>query len=378
MNSQRKNILRDRRRIVIKLGSMVLAGPDGGVDQRLIGALAEEIADLAPKKYRFVVVSSGAILMGMHQMGRREAPRTLKVKQALAAVGQGLLMNAYEIAFSRHGINVGQMLLTRDGLEDRRRFVNARNTLETSIRLGIIPIINENDTVAVDEIQYGDNDLLSSMVVNLTDADLLVVLTDIAGLYDRDPKLGDGHLIEVVDHVDDAVFDMAGGPGEAGSGGMSSKVLAAKRTARMGIPTVIADGRSRGILTRILAGAPEGTLFLPSTEKLASKKHWISFVGGVNGTLVLDDGAVKALVEDKKSLLPAGVMEVYGSFEQGSLVRCVNREGDEIARGVTCFSSVQIQKIMGLHSREIEPVLGACPGTEVIHKDELALKLMTS
>ncbi|NOY86135.1 MAG: glutamate 5-kinase [Deltaproteobacteria bacterium] len=373
MNSQRENILRDRRRIVVKLGSMVLAGPGGGVDQRLIGSLADEITDLAAKKYRFIIVSSGAILMGMHQLGRRESPRVLKVKQALAAVGQGLLMNAYETAFSRHRITVGQMLLTRDDLENRRRFVNARNTLETSLRLGIIPIINENDTVAVDEIQYGDNDFLSSMVVNLTDADLLVILTDIAGLYDRDPKLGDGHLIEVVDQVNDTVFRMAGGPGEAGSGGMSSKVLAAKRTARMGIPTVIADGRSSGILTRILEGAPEGTLFLPASEKLASRKHWIAFVGGIGGTLVLDDGAVKALVEDKKSLLPAGILEVHGSFEQGSLVRCVDRNGEEIARGVTCFSSGQIRKIMGRHSQEIEPILGACPGTEVIHRDDLAL-----
>ena len=261
-----------------------------------------------------------------------------------------------------------------DGLEDRQRFVNARNTLQTSLRLGIVPVINENDTVAVDEIQYGDNDFLSTMVVNLTEADLLVILTDIAGLYDRDPRLGDGHLVEVVDQVDDSVFRMAGGPGEGGTGGMSSKVLAAKRTARMGVPTVIADGRSRGILTRILKGAPEGTLFLPGPEKMASRKHWIAFVGGVNGTLVLDDGAVKAIVEGNKSLLPAGILEVFGSFEQGSLVRCVDRDGEEVARGVTCFSSGQILKIMGRHSRDIESILGACPGSEVINRDDLVLR----
>jgi glutamate 5-kinase len=373
MAEEKRHILKGRKRVIVKLGSMVLAAPGGGVDQDLLNHLADEMTAMAGER-EFIIVSSGAILMGMQAMGYMAASRTMRVKQALAAVGQSRLVQAYANAFARHDIKVGQVLLTSEGLENRRRFVLSHNTLETLLKMNAVPVINENDTVAVEEIRFGDNDLLASMVVNLADADLLVILTNTEGLFDKDPKLGEGKLVEVVEEVDSHIVSMAGGPGEAGSGGMSSKVLAAKRTAHMGVPTVIADGRREGVLTRVLSGDLVGTLFLPSAEKLASRKHWIAYSSGPpRGTLVIDDGAAKALRKLKKSLLPAGVKDVLGDFEPGSMVRCMDASGREIARGVTCFSSDQIRMIMGRHSEEIESVLGVCPGEEVIHRDDLVL-----
>lgn len=373
MAEDKRHILKGRKRVIVKLGSMVLAAPGGGVDQDLLNHLADEIAAMGGER-DFIIVSSGAILMGMQAMGYTKASRTMSVKQALAAVGQSRLVQAYANAFARHNIKVGQVLLTSEGLENRRRFVLSHNTLESLLKMNAVPIINENDTVAVEEIRFGDNDLLASMVVNLADADLLVILTNTEGLFDKDPRLGEGKLVEIVEEVDSQIVSMAGGPGESGSGGMSSKVLAAKRTAHMGVPTVIADGRREGVLTRVLNGDLVGTLFLPSAEKLASRKHWIAYSSGrPRGTLVIDDGAAKALRELKKSLLPAGVKDVLGDFESGSMIRCMDSSGSEIARGVTCFSSDQIRMIMGRHSEEIEKVLGTCPGEEVIHRDDLVL-----
>ena len=373
MDENKRQILKGRKRVIVKLGSMVLAAPGGGVDQDFLNRLADEMAAMGGER-EFIIVSSGAILMGMQAMGYQEAPKTMKVKQALAAVGQSRLVQAYADAFARHGKRVGQVLLTSEGLENRRRFVLSQNTLETLLRMNAVPVINENDTVAVEEIRFGDNDLLASMVVNLADADLLVILTNTEGLFDKDPKLGEGKLVEIVEAVNNSIVDMAGGPGESGSGGMSTKVLAAKRTAHMGVPTVIADGRREGVFTRVLNGDPVGTLFLPSAEKLASRKHWIAYSSGrPRGTLVIDDGAAKALQKHKKSLLPAGVTEVLGDFEPGSMVRCMDASGREIARGVTCFSSDQIRMIMGRHSEEIETILGTCPGEEVIHRDDLVI-----
>lgn len=375
MSDMRKKLLTDRRKIVVKLGSAVLEAPKGGVDQALIASLAGEIASLSNEGYQFVIVSSGAILMGMRETGKKKIPATIKAKQALAAIGQSRLMHAYESAFSKHGITVGQMLLTREGLADRKRFVNALNTMEELMKLGVIPVINENDTVAVDEIKFSDNDLLSSMVVNLASADVLVILTDIEGLYDRDPRLGEGKLVEVVDTIDDEIMGMAGGSGEVGSGGMSTKVMAAKMAAHRGVVTIIADGKTVGNLSRIMAGEPVGTLFIPAAERLASKKHWIAYSGHTEGTLTLDSGAVKAVVEGKKSLLPAGIQIVEGEFEGGAMVRCITGSGEEIARGITNFSSEQIKKIMGKHSSEIEETLGSSLGEEVIHRDSMVIKV---
>jgi glutamate 5-kinase len=372
MTDGRRDLLAGKKRVIVKLGSMVLAAPGGGVDQDFLRRLAGEMA--AAGEREFIIVSSGAILMGLQAMGLREPPTEMKAKQALAAIGQSRLVQAYSDAFARYGKNVGQVLLTAEGLEDRRRFILSRNTLETLIKFKAVPVINENDTVAVDEIRFGDNDILASMVVNLADADLLVILTNTEGLFDKDPRLGDGKLVEVVEEVDVRIVNMAGGPGKAGSGGMSSKVLAAKRTAHMGVPTVIADGRDEGVLSRVINGDPVGTLFLPSAEKLASRKHWIAYSSGSpRGTLVLDDGAVQALRRMKKSLLPAGIKEVLGDFGAGAMVRCLDSSGEEIARGVTSFSSDQVRRIMGRHSDEIQAILGTFPGEEVIHRDDLVI-----
>jgi len=267
MAEDQRHILKGRKRIIVKLGSMVLAAPGGGVDQDFLNRLADEMAAMNGDR-DFIIVSSGAILMGMEAMGYRDASRTMEVKQALAAVGQSRLVQAYADAFARNGKRVGQVLLTREGLENRRRFVLSRNTLEALLKMNAVPVINENDTVAVEEIRYGDNDLLASMVVNLADADMLILLTMTEGLFDMDPRLGEGKLVEVVEEVDSHIESMAGGPGVAGSGGMSSKVLAAKRTAHMGVPTVIADGRKEGVLAGVLNGDLVGTLFLPSAEKV--------------------------------------------------------------------------------------------------------------
>ena len=371
MTAEDRRVLTRGKKIIVKLGSMVLAAPGGGVDHSLIDRLSAEMAELSGQGRVFVIVSSGAILMGMQEMGRRHRPRTVQEKQALAAIGQNRLMQAYVEAFSRHSMKVGQVLLTREGLDDRARFVMARNTLDTLIHMDVIPVINENDTVAVDEIRFGDNDFLASMVVNLSSADLLILLTNTRGLFSMDPRLGEGKLVEVVEDVDDEVMNMAGGAGAAGTGGMSSKVRAAKRAAHMGVPTVIADGRTEGVLKSILEGEPVGTLFLPSPEKLASRKHWIAYSANPRGTLVIDDGAVRALTTQKKSLLPSGILEVKGRFEKGTLVRCVDRDGREVARGVTGFSSGQIRMVRGRHSKDIELILGDCPGEEIIHRDDL-------
>lgn len=375
MIDKHRLFLKDRKRVIVKVGSMVLAAAGGGVDRKFLNRLADEMSALS-SDHEFVIVSSGAILMGMQATGLKEAPKAMKAKQALAAIGQSHLVQAYADAFERHGIHVGQVLLTNEGLEDRRRFVLSHNTLETLMKMRAVPVINENDTVAIDEIRFGDNDLLASMVVNLADADLLVILTNTEGLFDKDPRLGDGKLVEVVPEVDSRIESMAGGPGKAGSGGMSSKVLAAKRTAHMGVPTVIADGCTDRVLTRVLKGDHVGTLFLPLDEKLASRKHWIAYSSGhPKGTLVIDKGAAKALRKLNKSLLPAGIKEVLGEFEPGSMVRCMDPKGREVARGVTCFSSGQIRQIMGRHSDEIESILGICPGEEVIHRDDLVISV---
>jgi glutamate 5-kinase len=371
----RRKMLGRRRRVVVKLGSMVLAAPGGGLDHGVIDSLALQMARLRKEGKCFIIVTSGAILMGLEEMGMKERPRTLPGKQALAAIGQTRLMRAYQESFSRFGVRVGQMLLTREDLASRNRFLTARGAMGALLRMGVVPVINENDTVAVEEIRFGDNDTLSSLVVNLAGADLLVIFSDIAGLYDRDPRKEGARLLPVVERVDRRVLGMAGGPGSrAGSGGMASKVMAAKRAAERGVPTVIADGKQSGNLSRILAGEEVGTLFLPSARRISSHQHWMAYSGKVRGTLAVDRGAARALTEDKKSLLPAGVAAVEGEFARGALVRCVDGAGREIARGVTSFSAAEIRAIMGHHSREITSLLGGdSPGQEVIHRDDLVL-----
>ena len=371
----RRKILGGVRRMVVKVGSSILASVEKGLHYEVFSHLTREISDLKHQGYEIVLVSSGAIAAGMEKLGYRTRPQSITQKQATAAVGQTRLMNIYENCFSRYQQRVAQILLTHDDLSDRRRFLNARNTLLTLLELGIIPIINENDTVVVDEIKFGDNDNLSALITNLIGADLLIILTDIEGLCDSDPRVNpDARWIPFVENIDG---DMEGIVGETKSqmsvGGMISKIQAARKTSRFGIPTVVARGTKEGVLHQILKGKEIGTLILPKGEALSSRKHWIAFNPKPKGDVIVDDGAKKAIVQKGKSLLPSGVMKIRGSFDRGDLVTCLGPRGKEFARGLVNYSAMELEKIKGLRSNQIELTLGYKYSDEVIHRDDLVV-----
>jgi glutamate 5-kinase len=371
----RKKTLGKARRIVVKVGSSILASVEKGLHYEVFSQLAKEISDLKRQGYEIALVSSGAIAAGMEKLGYKSRPQSITQKQATAAVGQSRLMNIYESHFSRHQQMVAQILLTHDDLSDRRRFLNARNTLLSLIELGIIPIINENDTVVVDEIKFGDNDNLSALVTNLVGADLLIVLTDIDGLCDADPRYTpQAKCIPLVDNVD---MDMEGMVGETDGewrvGGMVSKIQAARKVSRFGIPTVIASGTRKEVLHQILKGKEIGTLILPKGEILSSRKHWIAFNLRPKGEVIVDDGAKKAIRQRGKSLLPSGVVEVRGSFHRGDLICCLGPRGKEFARGLVNYSAPELKKIRGLRTDQIETTLGYKYSDEVIHRDDLVV-----
>src|SRR3989337_3425777 len=367
----RKEIIKKTRRIVIKIGSAVLAeeGHDG-VDESIFSRLAKDVLSIKDKR-EIVVVSSGAIAIGMKRLGLKEKVKSIPEKQAVAAIGQGSLMAIYEKVFSPVKIRVAQVLLTHDDLSDRHRFLNAKNTLQTLLEYNAIPIINENDTVAVDEIKFGDNDNLSALVTNLVEADLLVILTDIDGLYDIDPKKDKkAKLISTVENADSLATEL-GGVGAFGTGGMASKVEAAKKTAHFGIPTIVANGRNPGTLISIFNSRECGTLFLPMEDRLTSKKHWIAFSARPTGRIFVDDGAKEAILKKGKSLLPSGITRVDGTFESGEVIHCVDQSGREFARGVVNYSSAEGEKIKGGKTTDIEKVLSYKNYDEVIHMDNL-------
>jgi len=371
----RKKILGKVKRIVVKVGSSILASVEKGLHYEVFSHLSKEISDLKRQGYEIVLVSSGAIAAGMEKLGYKTRPQDITQKQATAAVGQTRLMNIYESYFSRYQQMVAQVLLTRDDLSHRRRFLNARNTLLTLLELGIIPVINENDTVVVDEIKFGDNDNLSALITNLIGADLLLVLTDIDGLCDSDPKVNPhARCIPLVEDID---MDMEGIVGETTSqmsvGGMISKIQAARKASRFGIPTVVAQGTKEGVLRQILKGKEIGTLILPKGEALSSRKHWIAFNPKPKGDVIVDDGAKKAIVQKGKSLLPSGVTKVRGAFDRGDLVACLGPRGKEFARGLVNYSVSELEKIKGLRSHQIEMTLGYKYCDEVIHRDDLVV-----
>ncbi len=362
------------KRLVVKLGSGVLTA-EQGLNIPVIEGLAAEICQLKDRGIEVIVVSSGAIASGMRKMGLSTRPRSVSQQQAIAAIGQPSLMMAYEDAFERHGHKVAQILVTRDDLTHRRRYLNARNTILTLLSWNITPIVNENDTVVVDEIKFGDNDNLSAMVVNLAGADFLINLTDIEGLFDKDPRSHkDAQLIGVVKKVDRKIRALASEiPGFLGTGGMSSKIMAAQKAALAGVPTVIASGLKPKILTRIFNGEEEGTLFLPNSSALCSRKHWIAFTKAPRGQIIIDDGAEMAIVKHGKSLLPSGIVEVRGRFSVGDSVQLLNKEGKPIAAGLVNYGSPEVTRIMGAKSYEIESILGFKHDDEVIHRDNLVL-----
>ena len=371
----RKDTLGKARRIVVKVGSSILASVEKGLNHRAFAQLAKEISELKHQGVEVALVSSGAIAAGMGKLGYKTRPRSITQKQATAAVGQSRLMNIYETHFSRHQRMVAQVLLTRDDLSDRQRFLNARNTLLALLELGIVPIINENDTVVVDEIQFGDNDNLSALITNLIEADLLIILTDIDGLCDADPRMHpEAKCIPLVEDVDKDMGDKVGGTaGGTTVGGMVSKVDAARKASRFGIPTVIASGRREGVLHQILKGKQVGTLILPKMETLSSRKHWIAFNLKPRGDIVVDAGAKKAIVQKGKSLLASGVVEINGDFDRGESVSCVGPLGREFARGLVNYSASELKRIKGLRSGQIEKMLGYKYSDEVIHRDDLVV-----
>ena len=375
----RKEQLANVRKILVKVGSAVLTGEDG-LDLNVIEQLVGDIAALRERNFQVVLVSSGAIASGKHRMGIEGKLKSIPQKQAAAAIGQGRLMRVYSNAFGKHGLFVGQVLLTMSDITDRKRFLKIRNTLFTLRDWGVITIINENDTVAVDEIKFGDNDHLAAMVANIVEAHLVINLTSTEGLYDRNPAdSGKAKLIPLVTEITPEIE--AAATEEAtpvGMGGMKSKVQAAKKVTASGIPYIIAPGRRVGILQEIMDGKETGTLFLPLAEHLNSRKYWIAFTLRSRGRLLIDDGAKEALIRDGKSLLPSGVTQVEGDFALGDPVTCMDAAGNAIAKGLVNYSADEIRKIMGLKSSRIEQVLGYKDYDEVIHRDNLAVTALQS
>jgi glutamate 5-kinase len=373
-NISRSDLLRPVKRVVIKVGSGVLTGKNG-LNMAVIRGLTINICELRKRKIEVILVSSGAIASGLKKIGLSKRPQSISQQQAMAAVGQSSLMMAYEKAFGRQGQKVAQILITRDDLTHRRRYLNARNTLFTLLSWKVIPIINENDTVVVDEIKFGDNDNLSAMVTNLTESHLLVNLTNIDGLFDKVPHTNnDARLIKVIEKVDQKVAKYATSiPGFLGKGGMASKVKAAQKVALGGVPTIIANGLKSNILKQIFKGEEIGTLFLPEKVPISSRKQWILFTRSPKGEIVIDRGAEIAIVEHGKSLLPSGIKETRGKFSLGDSVVLISESGKQIAVGMVNYPAYDIKKIMGIKTSEIEPRLGFKYDDEVIHRDNLVL-----
>lgn len=364
------------RRLVLKVGSAVLTGPRG-LNRVMVHRLSDQIAELRERDHdrQIVIVSSGAVASGVRKIGLAERPRTIPHKQAAAAVGQGVLMEAWEAAFEKYELLVAQVLLTSDDLAHRHRYLNARNTLETLLDWGILPIINENDTVVVEEIKFGDNDQLSALIATLVGADLVINLTDTAGLYDCDPRTSQAAcLIPVVQRIDSKLLACATPqPGAVGTGGMLSKIHAARKCLASGIPMVIAPGKERDILLRLFEGEELGTLFLPRRRAYHGRKLWLANLPKPSGDLVIDAGAVKALQQAGKSLLPIGVRSVRGAFGVGAPLRCLDEEGNIVGVGLSNYKSGEIDQIKGHHSEEIESIIGYKHSDEVIHRNNFVL-----
>lgn len=363
------------RRWVVKIGSSLLTNAGRGLDSDAIGDWVSQIAALRTAGVEVLLVSSGAVAAGMTRLGWRERPHALHELQAAAAVGQMGLIQVYESHFQRYGLHTAQVLLTHDDLSHRRRYLNARSTLRTLLRLGVVPIVNENDTVAIDEIRFGDNDTLAALVANLVEADLLLILTDQAGLFESDPRRNPGAALVSQRAAGDPELSLMAGDtaGGLGRGGMSTKVRAARLAARSGTATLIVGGRTERLFERVRGGEELGTLLVPDQEPVAARKRWLAGQLQVKGRLELDDGAVRVLRESGRSLLAVGVRGVSGSFSRGELVSCTNAQGDEVARGLVNYSAEEARRIMGQSSAKIESLLGYVDEPELIHRDNLVV-----
>jgi glutamate 5-kinase len=371
-----ESVLRDARRIVVKVGSALVTNEGRGLDEDAISRWGAQIAELRAMGKEVLMVSSGAVAEGMKRLGWVRRPKAMHELQAAAAVGQMGLAQVYETRFRAHGLATAQILLTHDDLADRKRYLNARATLLALLELGVVPIINENDTVVTDEIKFGDNDTLGALVANLIEAEALVILTDQAGLYTADPRRDPAaRLLSRVVAGDPALESMAGGAGTSiGRGGMITKVLAAKRAAAGGAHTVVASGKQADVLARLARGEAIGTQFIAQTPRLAARKKWLADHLQLRGSVRLDEGAARALVAGGRSLLPIGVVEISGEFERGEAVAIRAPDGREIARGLINYASSDARRIMRRPSADIEAILGFIEEPELIHRDNLVLR----
>ena len=363
------------QRIVVKVGTSTLTHGTGKLNFLRIEKLVRELADLANQGKQIILVTSGAVGAGMDRLGLTEKPKTIPEKQAAAAVGQGILMHVYEKFFAEYGQTVAQVLLTREDSVNRKRYTNSRNTLMTLLKMGVIPIINENDAVAVDELKIGDNDTLSAMVASIVDADVLIILSDVEGVYTDNPQKNPAAtLISEIREITPEIEALSGEPGSLrGTGGMYTKIQAGKIAINSGVIMVIASGSRDGVIREILSGKEVGTIFLPKVHRLQIRKRWLAFGARIHGSITVDKGCEEAIVRGGSSLLAAGIIKVEGNFEQGNTVRILNPEGREIARGIVNYSTEETLKIMGRHTVEFAEILGYKPYDEVVHRDNMVL-----
>ena len=376
MSDSRRQSMARSRRWVVKIGSALLTNNGAGLDHEAIAGWVAQMHALREQGRELVLVSSGAVAEGMNRLGWTQRPHQLVAQQAAAAVGQMGLVQTWESHFQTHGLHTAQVLLTHNDLVNRTRYLNARSTLCKLLELGVIPVVNENDTVACDELRFGDNDTLAALVTNLVDADLLVILTDKGGVYDSDPAQNPGAtLIPEAEAGDAALKAAAGGSSSSGlgRGGMATKVAAAELAARSGAATWIASGSEAQVLEKIAAGDGPGTLVYPASSRLASRKQWLAGQLQPKGSLMLDAGAVRVLRESGSSLLAVGVTAVEGNFQRGEVVRCVDPAGHTVARGLVNYAADEARRIMGKNSEQIEPLLGYVDEPELIHRDNLVL-----
>jgi glutamate 5-kinase len=378
MKSAKKlEYLKKVKRVVVKIGSGVLASDDKkGTNEETLRRFVADIVELEKDgRFEVVVVSSGAVMAGSRYLNLDQASLSIPMKQASAALGQVKLMNMYDTEFGKLGRSISQILLTHDDLSNRRRFLNARNAIFASLEMKLIPIINENDSAAVHEIKFGDNDTLAAMMTTVVDADLLLILSDVDGLYDSDPAKNEGaELIPDVEEIDDTIRALAGeGNSKTGIGGMKAKVMAAEVAAAYGIATWIIGGKREGSIARALREGKGGTFFYPHGERVANRKHWIAHVLKAKGEIVIDDGASEAIMKNGRSLLPSGIVEVTGKFESGESVSITRKGGTEFARGLVKYHAFELKQIMGEKSSRIEEILGYKTFDEVVHRNDLVL-----
>ena len=372
--NRREEILENIQKIVVKVGTSTLTKEDGNLNIEKIKKIVAELSNLSNKGYDVVLVTSGAVGAGMGKLGLTERPKTLSEKQALASVGQVALTHLYQLLFQEYGKIIGQLLLTRGDFSDRRRYLNARNVCNTLLKNKIIPVINENDAIVSNELKVGDNDTLSALVSGLIDADLLIILSDVQGLYNKNPqKYEDANLIEIVGKIYDDINKTAGGEGSKfGTGGMITKIIAAEMATKIGTNMVIASGEDPKNISRIVEKENIGTLFTKKNKKISSKKYWLAYGTNKKGVVTIDEGAEKALFKGK-SLLPVGIKSFEGNFEKGTVVKIMNMKNENIATGISNYSSDEIELIMGHRSEDIENILGHKYDDVVVHIDNMVI-----